>query len=48
VIVLDGRRLLVTDAEAEHAFRRETMLRAADLEPFLRRTRKRKLDLLTR
>jgi hypothetical protein len=38
--VVRGRRLLCFDAEADHAFVRDVQLRAADLEPFLRRTRR--------
>lgn len=45
-IVLDGRRLLRVDSEADHAFVRDVQLRAADLEPFLRRTRGIKLKWL--
>jgi len=45
-IVLDGILIVCKDAEAEHAFRRDIQLRAADLEPFLRRTRRIKLDSL--
>lgn len=36
-VVTTGRCLVCLDAEAEHAFRRDAQLRAADLEPFLRR-----------
>lgn len=43
-----GRPVHVGDAEREHAFRRDAMLRAADLAPFLRRTRRLKLDALAR
>ena len=32
-IVLDGRCVHCSDAEAEHAFRRDVQLRAADLAP---------------
>jgi len=46
-IVTRGRRVFVGDVEAEHAFRRDTMLRAADLEPWLRRVRRLKLERLT-
>jgi predicted nucleotidyltransferase len=42
-IVTRGRRILCTDAAADHAFVRDVQLRAADLEPFLRRTRRLKL-----
>lgn len=37
-----------SDPDAEHAFRRDVQLRAADLEPFLRRTRRRKLQAIAR
>ena len=47
-IVTRGRRLVCTDAEAEHAFRRDVQLRAADLRPFLHRTRRVKLQALAR
>ena len=46
--LVGGRRLFCADAEADHAFLRLTLLRAADLEPFLRRTRRVKLDALAR
>ena len=45
-IALDGTRVFCRDAEAEHAFRRDVQLRAADLEPFLVRTRRVKLEAL--
>lgn len=38
-IATTGLLLVCPDPEAEHAFRRDAQLRAADLEPFLRRTR---------
>lgn len=47
-IVVAGRRVYCRDAEAEHAFVRDAQLRAADLEPFLRRTRRVKLEALAR
>jgi len=37
-VVTRGRLIHCTDTEAEHAFRRDSQLRAADLIPFLRRT----------
>jgi predicted nucleotidyltransferase len=43
-----GVPVYVADAELEHAFRRDAQLRAADLAPFLRRTRRLKLDALAR
>lgn len=45
-IVLDGTRVFCRDVEADHAFRRDVQLRAADLEPFLVRTRRVKLEAL--
>lgn len=47
-VVCRGRRLLCSDEEADHAFVRDAQLRAADLEPFLRRTRRLKLEALAR
>ena len=44
----EGRMLVVNDDEAEHAHRRLVLSRAADLEPFLRRTRQVKLRALSR
>ena len=43
-----GIRVLHRDAPADHAFVRDVQLRAADLEPFLRRLRRVKLDALVR
>ncbi len=47
-VVTRGRPLCVVDLPAEHAFRRDVQLRAADLEPFLRRTRAIKLQAIGR
>jgi predicted nucleotidyltransferase len=47
-IVTTGRRVYCADAEADHAFARDVQLRAADLEPFLRRARKVKLNAIAR
>jgi uncharacterized protein len=47
-IVTDGRRVHLRDAGADHAFVRDVQLRAADLEPFLRRAQRVKLDSLAR
>lgn len=47
-VVTRGVPVYVADAELEHAFRRDAQLRAADLAPFLRRTRRLKLDSLAR
>ena len=47
-IVFDGRRVHCSDAEAEHAFRRDVQSRAADIGPFLGRMRRIKLEALSR
>ena len=47
-IVVAGRRVFCADADADHAFVRDVQLRAADLEPFLRRTRRVKLAAIAR
>ena len=47
-IVLDGRCVHCSDPEAEHAFRRDVQLRAADLAPFLDRMRRIKMAALSR
>lgn len=47
-IVTRGQRLYCADHQLDHAFVRDVQLRAADLEPFLRRTRKVKLQVLER
>ena len=47
-VVTEGVPLHVADPELEHAFRRDVQLRAADLEPFLRRTRQLKREALAR
>lgn len=47
-IVTEGRRVFCADPEADLAFVRDVQLRAADLEPFLRRMRRLKLDGLAR
>lgn len=43
-IVTHGRRLACPDPEADHAFVRDIQLRAADIEPFVRRMRRIKLE----
>lgn len=43
-VVTHGRRILVRDAAVDHAYVRDVQLRAADLEPWLRRLRERKLE----
>jgi predicted nucleotidyltransferase len=47
-IVTAGRRIICRDEDADHAFVRDVQLRAADLEPFLRRMAKRKLAAIAR
>jgi hypothetical protein len=47
-LALRGRRVFCRDSEADYAFTRTTMSRAADLEPFLRRVRRLKLDAIAR
>jgi predicted nucleotidyltransferase len=47
-IVTNGRRIFCADAETDHAFVRDVQLRAADLAPFLARTRRIKLAALGR
>jgi predicted nucleotidyltransferase len=47
-VVTGGCRVWCADAEADHAFVRDVQLRAADLEPFLRRTRQVKLAAIRR
>jgi predicted nucleotidyltransferase len=47
-IVTSGIRVFVSDVAQEHAFIRDVQLRAADLEPFLRRMRALKLQAIRR
>ena len=47
-VVTDGQRVLCVDAASDHAYVRDVQLRAADLEPFLRRTRRLKLEAIAR
>lgn len=46
-VVTTGRRLACADPEVDRAFVRDVQLRAADLEPFLRRMRQIKFDALS-
>jgi predicted nucleotidyltransferase len=46
-IVTRGRRLFCSDPVRDHAFVRDIQLRAADIEPFLRRMRRIKLDRIS-
>ena len=45
-IVTEGQRLFCLDSEIDHVFIRDVQLRAADLQPFLERMRKIKLEAL--
>jgi predicted nucleotidyltransferase len=45
-VVTRGRRILCQDEPADHAYVRDVQLRAADLEPWLRRMRALKLEAL--
>lgn len=45
-IAVSGQRLFATSAELNHAFVRDAQLMAADIAPFLRRTRRLKLEAL--
>jgi predicted nucleotidyltransferase len=47
-VVTTGRRLLCTDPEADHVYVRDVQLRAADLQPWLERMARIKLDALRR
>lgn len=47
-IATEGRRIFCADPEVDHSFVRDAQLRAADLEPFLRRTQALKLAALDR
>lgn len=47
-IVTKGTRILCRDAEADHAFVRDVMLQAPDLEMYLQRMRAIKLNALAR
>jgi hypothetical protein len=45
-VVSRESRVLCRDGDADHAFVRDVQLRAADLDPFLRRLRRVKLGVL--
>jgi predicted nucleotidyltransferase len=45
-VALEGTVVHCVSVETEHAFRRDAQLRAADIAPFLRRTRQTKLRAL--
>lgn len=47
-VVTEGRRAFCADPEADHRYVRDVQLRAADLGPFLERTRRIKLEALRR
>jgi predicted nucleotidyltransferase len=46
-VVFEGQRVYCRDAEGDHAFVRDVQLRAADLGPFLLRTRALKMEALS-
>jgi predicted nucleotidyltransferase len=46
--IVRGERVYCADAEADHAFRRDVQLRAADLDPFLQKMRRLLHESLTR
>jgi predicted nucleotidyltransferase len=45
-IAMEGRLVHCADPAAEHAFRRDVQIRAADLAPFVERARRRLLEAL--
>ena len=47
-VLTHGRRIFCRDADADYAFLRDTLLRAADLAPFLKRMRRITLTALAR
>ncbi len=47
-VVTEGRRIFCCSQDQDRNFLRDVQLRAADLEPFLRRTQRIKLDALAR
>ncbi len=47
-ILIEGRRLACEDPRSDRAFFRDVQIRAADLEPFLRRVRRARVETLSR
>jgi predicted nucleotidyltransferase len=47
-IVTEGRRVFCSDEKGDHAFVRDIQLRAADVQPFLERMQRLKLEALSR
>jgi predicted nucleotidyltransferase len=47
-IIYDGQRIFCADPEADHVYVRDVQIRAADLEPWLKRMRKLRLEALAR
>lgn len=47
-IIYEGRRVFLGDPAADHAFVRDVQLRAADLEPWLKKMRQLQLEALAR
>jgi predicted nucleotidyltransferase len=46
-IVTEGKRIFCSDEEVDHAFVRDVQLRAADIQPFLERMQRLKLEALS-
>jgi predicted nucleotidyltransferase len=47
-IIYDGIRVFLADSEADHVYVRDVQILAADLEPWLGRLRRRRLEALAR
>jgi hypothetical protein len=47
-VIYDGIRVFLGDPEADHAYVRDVQILAADLEPWLNRMRKARLEALAR
>jgi predicted nucleotidyltransferase len=47
-IIYDGIRVFLSDPEANHNYVRDVQIRAADLEPWLKRLRKLRLEAMAR
>jgi hypothetical protein len=47
-VVTDGVRVFMRDPDIDHAFVRDVQIRAADLDPWLQRIRRVKLDAIAR
>lgn len=47
-IIYDGIRVFLADPAADHVYVRDVQIRAADLEPWLQRLRRRRLEAMAR